>query len=79
MEMTLEMMLEIMTMMTITAMKSIMVMTMKRMTGTMTKAMKRMMVSKKRKRKGNGGDDHIQKDEKDTGDNGNRARMKRRR
>ena len=45
----------------------------------MTKAMKRMMVSKKRKRKGNGGDDHIQKDEKDTGDNGNRARMKRRR
>ena len=72
MEMTLEMMLEIMT---ITAMKSIMVMTMKRM----TKTMKRMMVSKKRKRKGNGGDDHIQNNEKDTGDNGNGARMKRRR
>ena len=79
MEMTLEMMLEIMTMVAITAMKSIIVMTMKRMTGTMTKAMTRMKVSKKRKRKGNGGDDHIQKDEKDTGDNGNRARMKRRR
>ena len=76
MEMTLEMMLEIMT---ITAMKSIMVMTMKRMTGTMTKAMTRMKVSKKRKRKGNGGDDHIQKDEKDTGDNGNAVRIKRRR
>ena len=43
------------------------------------KTMKRMMVSKKRKRKGNGGDDHIQKDEKDTGDNGNGACMRRRR
>ena len=75
MEMTLEMMLELMTMMTITAMKSIMVMTMKRM----TKTMKRMMVSKKRKRKGNGGDDHIQKDEKDASDNGDGVRMKRRR
>jgi len=79
MEMTLEMMLEIMTMVAITAMKSIIVMTMKRMTGTMTKAMTRMKVSKKRKRKGNGGDDHIQKDEKDTGDNGNAVRIKRRR
>ena len=49
------------------------------MTVTMTKAMKRMMVSKKRKRKANGGDDHIRNDEKDTGDNGNKAWMKRRR
>ena len=45
----------------------------------MTKAMKRMMVSKKRKRKANSGDDHIHNNEKDPGDNGKGAWVKRRR